>query len=187
MATKDSQQNSESKSSSSSTQRMKNKDNLANKQASQKEEREEELVRKHYGLAVSQALYFLNDPNFEDYIQAGLIGLLKAVRNHDEKKSKFSTFATVCVRNEIQNLDKKAKKYESRSYRYAIEQDRHYNTEETLSDCLPEFLEEEYKFIISLKIQNYTNAEIADFISCSKKEVKEKIEFIITLLKEYNI
>mgnify|MGYP003627478371 FL=1 len=166
---------------------MKSKDNLANKQKSQEEEREEELVRKHYGLAVSQALYFLNDPNFEDYIQAGLIGLLKAVRNHDENKSKFSTFATVCVRNEIQSLDKKAKKYKSRNYRNVTEQDRHYNTEETLSDCLPEFLEEEYKFIISLKIQNYTNAEISDFISCSKKEVKEKIELIIILLKEYNV
>tara|TARA_R110002020_G_scaffold349104_3_gene562745 strand:- start:123 stop:539 length:417 start_codon:yes stop_codon:yes gene_type:complete len=138
-------------------------------------------------LVVSQALYFLDDPNFEDYIQAGLIGLLKAIRNYDKNQAKFSTFATVCVRNEIQSLSKRTKKYKSKNSGHVAEEDKQYNIKETLSDYLPEFLSEDYKFIISLKIQNYTNAEIASFISCSKKDVKEKIELIIKLLKEYNV
>ena len=62
-------------------------------------ELEEELVYDHYGLVVSQALYFLNDPNFDDYIQVGLIGLLKAIRKHNPEKSKFSTFASICINN----------------------------------------------------------------------------------------
>lgn len=167
-------------------QNEKSKNNLAKNKAAKKEELEEKLIREHYGLVISQALYFLNDPNFEDYIQAGLIGLLKAIRNYDENKSKFSTFATVCVRNEIQSLNKKSKKHKSKNYRHVREQDRQYNTKDSLSDYLPEFLSEEYKFIISLKIENYTNAEIGDFISCSKGDVKKKIELIIKLLKEYN-
>ena len=73
-------------------------------------ELEEELIHDHYGLVVSQALYFLNDSNFDDYIQVGLIGLLKAIREHDPERSKFSTFATVCIRNAINNLKEKDEK-----------------------------------------------------------------------------
>ena len=185
MATNDSQQNLESQNSSFSTQK-KSKNKLAKKRTSKQKELEENLVRKHYGLVVSQALYFLDDPNFEDYIQAGLIGLLKAIRSHDESKSKFTTFASVCIRNGIQRLNKKSKKYKSKKYRHVNEWDKQYNNKDSLSECLPEFLPEEYKFIISLKIQNYTNAEISDLISCSKMDVKEKIKLIIKLLKEYN-
>ena len=79
---------------------------FAKKNVLEKEELEEKLIREHYGLVISQALYFLDDSSFEDYIQAGLIGLLKAIRNYDENKAKFSTFATVCIRNEIQSLNK---------------------------------------------------------------------------------
>jgi len=186
MATKDSQQNSELKNSNFSTQQQKSKNKLASSQTKQNKELEEELIRKHYGLVFSQALYFLDDPNFEDYIQSGLIGLLKAIRKHDKTKAKFSTFATVCIRNEIKNTSKKAKKHKSKNYGDVIEKDREYNTKDVLSDYLPEFLSEEYKFIISLRVQNYTNAEIAEFLSCSKADVKEKIRLIIKLLKESN-
>ena len=187
MATKDSQQNLESKNSNSLTQQEKNKNSIAENKNLINKELEEKLIRENYGLVVSQALYFLGDPNFEDYIQAGLIGLLKAVRNHNEDKAKFSTFATVCVRNEIKNLSTKSRKHGAKNYRSVKEKDRQYDKKEALSECLPEFLSEEYKFIISLKIQNYTNKEISELISCSKAEVKEKIELIIKLLKEYNV
>ena len=185
MATNDSQQNLESKSLSFSTQK-KSKNKLAKQKTSKQKELEENLIREHYGLVVSQALCFLDDPNFEDYIQAGLIGLLRAIRSYDENKSKFSTFATVCIRNEIQNLNKKSKKHKSKKYRHLNEWDKEYNNKDSLSEYLPEFLPEEYRFILSLKVQNYTNGEISNFMSCGKKDVKEKIELIIKLLKEYN-
>ena len=185
MATKGFQQNSESKNSNSLIQQQKNSKS-ANRQADKKEELEEELIRKHYGLVFSQALYFLDDPNFDDYIQSGLIGLLKAIRDYDHSKAKFSTFATVCIRNEIKNTNKKAKRHRLNNHRSVTEKDKQYNNKEALSECLPESLSEEYKFIISLRIQNYTNAEIAGFLSCSKADVKEKIRMIISILKEHN-
>lgn len=37
----------------------------------------------------------------EDIIQSGMVGLCKAVDLWDEEKSKFSTFAAKCIRNEI--------------------------------------------------------------------------------------
>jgi len=70
------------------------------------EELESELIHKHYGLVVSQALSFLRDDrrsNLEDFIQVGLIALLKAIRKYDKTKSKFSTFATLCIKNEFLN------------------------------------------------------------------------------------
>ena len=72
------------------------------KASKETQELEEQLVHTHYGLVVSQALRFSSHrSSVEDHIQVGLIGLLKAIRNYDPEKSKFSTFATVCIRNEI--------------------------------------------------------------------------------------
>jgi len=186
MATKDSQQNSESKNSSFSTHQEKSKNKAHKNKEDKKEEFEEKMIHEHYGLVVSQALYFLDDSNFDDYIQAGSIGLLKAIRNHNKDKAKFSTFAAVCIKNEMKNLNKKLKNHRSKNFTNTRRQDRQYNIKDALSDCLPDFLSEEYRFIISLRVQNYTNAEIADFIGCSKKEVKEKISLIIKILKEHN-
>ena len=186
MATKDSQQNSGSKSSNSSTpKKVKNKKLTDNKSETQ-EELEEKLIHENYGLVVSQALCFLDDNNFEDYIQAGLIGLLKAIRTYDENKAKFSTFASVCIRNAISTLNKKVKKLGSQNLRGVLEHDKIYNSKENIEHYLPDFLSEEHKFIIKLKIQGYTNAEIGSFMSCTKKDIKCKIEIIIKLLQEYN-
>ena len=70
------------------------------------------MVQQHYGLVVSQALRFTNrySSDLEDYIQVGLIGLLKAIRKYNPEKAKFSTFAVTCIRNEIcRFLNKKNK------------------------------------------------------------------------------
>ena len=72
---------------------------------------EQEMVTQHYGLVVHQALNFvINKQDLDDYIQSGLIGLLKAIRNYNPDRSKFSTFATVCIRNEILKYAKKQKR-----------------------------------------------------------------------------
>lgn len=38
----------------------------------------------------------------EDIIQCGMLGLCRAAEKWDESKSKFSTFAVICIRSEIQ-------------------------------------------------------------------------------------
>ena len=164
---------------------MKDQDsqNIKNKQ-----ELEEQLVRDNYGLVVSQALSFLSDNKIplEDYIQAGLIGLLKSIRKFEEKKSKFSTFASVCIKNEMLNLKRKNKKD------LVIFNDDlvSINDPEYMSsnffEYLPDCLTEEDKFIIKLKLTNHTNSEIADFLSCSKSTVSNKIRRIIKVIKESN-
>lgn len=46
----------------------------------------------------------------EDYFQVGIIGLMKAVKNFDPDKSKFATFATVCIANEFRMIQRHVKK-----------------------------------------------------------------------------
>lgn len=50
--------------------------------------------------------------NDEDIIQCGMLGLCKAVEKWDETKSKFSTFACKCIKNEIMNEFRKRAKHQ---------------------------------------------------------------------------
>jgi RNA polymerase sigma factor (sigma-70 family) len=164
---------------------MKDQDsqNIKNKQ-----ELEEQLVRDNYGLVVSQALSFLSDNKIplEDYIQAGLIGLLKSIRKFEEKKSKFSTFASVCIKNEMLNLKRKNKKDLVIFNDDLVSINHPEYMSSNFFEYLPDCLTEEDKFIIKLKLTNHTNSEIADFLSCSKSTVSNKIRRMIKVIKESN-
>ena len=48
----------------------------------------------------------------EDIIQCGMLGLCKAADKWDETKSKFSTFAIICIRTEIQAEFRKRAKHQ---------------------------------------------------------------------------
>ena len=164
---------------------MKDQDsqNIKNKQ-----ELEEQLVRDNYGLVVSQALSFLSDNKIplEDFIQAALIGLLKSIRKFEEKKSKFSTFASVCIKNEMLNLKRKNKKDLVIFNDDLVSINHPEYMSSNFFEYLPDCLTEEDKFIIKLKLTNHTNSEIADFLSCSKSTVSNKIRRIIKVIKESN-
>ena len=61
-----------------------------------------ELIEKNMNLVyfVISKYYptFIHD---EDIVQSGMLGLCKAADKWDESKSKFSTYAGRCIRNEI--------------------------------------------------------------------------------------
>jgi len=147
-------------------------------------ELEELLVQQHYGLVVSQALSFCGRTSLlDDYIQVGLIGLLKAIRNYDPIKSKFSTFSTTCIRNEILRFKNKNKKHENCT-----------NLVENVSYCekiqtwefFPDNLSEEESFILNLKQSNFTKKEMCEMLHCSKRELDQKTNRLIKKLKIYN-
>lgn len=62
-----------------------------------------------------------------------------------------------------------------------------YNSKDTILDCLPESFPEEYKFIVKMRLEGYTNKEISEYISMTKNQVSEKIRLIIQMLKEANL
>ncbi len=147
-------------------------------------ELEELLVQKHYGLAVSQALSFCGRTNIlEDCIQVGLIGLLKAIRNYDSEKSKFSTFATICIRNEILRFKNKNKKHNNCT---SIIDDISYSEKTQIWEFLPDNLGEEELVILDLKKANFTKKEMCEMLNCSKRELDQKIKRLIKKLKDDN-
>lgn len=156
-------------------------------------ELEEKLVRDNYGLVVSQALSFLEKnplTTLDDYIQVGLIGLLKAIRKFDEKKAKFSTFAVVCIRNELLNHVRKYKKknkviFNDNITKRAIKQNA-YISKENLFEYTPDHITQEQNFILKLKLENHNNREICDLLSCTRRELDNKIRELIVVLREAN-
>tara|TARA_R110002051_G_scaffold299267_1_gene366390 strand:- start:504 stop:995 length:492 start_codon:yes stop_codon:yes gene_type:complete len=147
------------------------------------EELETQLVNKHYGLVVSQAIRLSSQKNdLEDYMQVGFIGLLKAIRNYDPDKSQFSTFATVCVRNEIFRYMRKNKK---KPINLPSKKDDWYTTKEELWELLPDCLTEKEKLVLKMKAENYTHQEIAEELSCQKGQIKHIVRKIIETTRKY--
>ena len=107
-------------------------------------EAENITVKNHMGLVIIQATLFsptsLSD--FDDYLSAGYIGLLQAIRNFDVNRGiAFSTYAVTCIRREIIRefkLDQKPRK-SFKKLEFAInnkaEEDAN-NWFEILPDCL---------------------------------------------------
>tara|TARA_Y100000296_G_C5118062_1_gene228887 strand:- start:197 stop:667 length:471 start_codon:yes stop_codon:yes gene_type:complete len=143
------------------------------------------LVHKHYGLVVSQALLFCGRKNnlLEDCIQVGLIGLLKAIRNYDSEKSKFSTFATVCIRNEILRFKNKNKKHNNC---IRMIEDISYCEKPPMWELLPDSLSEEELTILDFKKSNFTKKEMCEMLDCPKRELDQKIDGLIKKLKNDN-
>ncbi len=63
-----------------------------------------ELLKKYKSLInkISRS-YFLLGGDIEDIIQEGMIGLYKAIMNFNDKKASFKTFASTCIKNQIQS------------------------------------------------------------------------------------
>lgn len=69
----------------------------------------EKRITENIGLvhSVVQMLYaacMIQDSSvydYDDFFQTGMIGLLNAAANYDEKKGKFSTYAYTCIKNSI--------------------------------------------------------------------------------------
>lgn len=69
-----------------------------------------ELFARYKNLVNSIARsYFLVGGDIEDILQEGMIGLYKAIQSYSQdKKASFKTYASVCVKHQIQNAVKRA-------------------------------------------------------------------------------
>lgn len=71
---------------------------------------ENELFSRYKDLVVKiSRSFFIVGGDLEDLIQEGMIGLYKAIRSYSpQKDASFKTFATVCIKHQIQSAIKKA-------------------------------------------------------------------------------
>lgn len=161
-----------------------------------KEECVEFLIESNMGLVYKKAnSYFANGYlNSDDLIQAGTIGLWKAIKTYDfNKPASFTTYATTCINNEIRMLLREQQKYNRLVYT-SLSSILHENADgETLhvDDILYdiksneafrnieiiEIMKEKLCFseiekkVISLRLQNKTQIEISKELQFSQSYV----------------
>ena len=128
---------------------------------------QQKLVEKNhnliYGFATSKQI------NLDEFYDVLAIGLCKAALNFDEKKGTFSTYAYMCMTNEIRLLKRKESlqrtipKYmiDSLDYTYTSEKD---NNETTMQEMLIKdvFPAPDEKVITSIMFNNFYNNKLND-------------------------
>ena len=144
----------------------------------------------------------------EDYIDVGIIGLCKAAQTFKpENNSKFSTYACICIRNnilmEIRNEKRQCDAYAmSFSSIISSSKDKDLTLEDTLSDyelendilnkeelisliTSIERLDKKDKMIIDLYFyQNKTQKQIAQILNMSQANASRRIQRALNNLRE---
>jgi len=128
--------------------------------------------------------YFLTGGDIEDLVQEGMIGLFKAIKNFkQDKNTSFKTFATTCIKNQIQSAIRVASSEKNMilSTALSIEQPNVIDDEdEEIEIVLPSPLPKPDE-----KIENKENfKEIARKIISALSQLELKI--LIDYLKGYN-
>lgn len=123
----------------------------------------------------------------EDIIQSGMLGLCKAADSWDESKSKFSTYAWRCIRNEINN------EFISRkSHSKNISLDTKFGEDGTLEDTLigeddVAFLDDgtfynqlpqQEQDIMRMDAMGFSTEEIATQLNMSVQKVRKLLRVI---------
>ena len=128
--------------------------------------------------------YFLTGGDVEDLVQEGMIGLFKAIKNFKgDKNASFKTFATTCIKNQIQSAVRVASSEKNMilSTALSIEQPSNFeDDEDEIEIVLPSSLPKPDE-----KIENKENfKQITKKIILALSHLELKI--LIGYLKGYN-
>ena len=146
----------------------------------------ERLFQENYGLLVSQAISFRprTQNQLDDYIQIAAIGMMKACENYDETKSKFSTYAIVCIKNSLNNHIRKENK--PRPISSANMDEFKAYLAESLDEVLPTNMGLVEGGILKMKQEGYTYTEIGDLYSLSKQQVQTMLYNLYRKIRKAN-
>ena len=176
------------------------------------EKAENILLEQYKSLVVKIARsYFILGGEMEDIVQEGMIGLYKAIKGYDNKKNaSFKTFATMCIKHQIQSAIKKAnaKKNAPLSNSVSLQSfsensddedflpvnlifqispdEKIINREEykTLLKNIKKMLSNKEMKVLKLYLKGYTYKEISNILKISEKSIDNSLSRIKTKLKE---
>lgn len=185
---------------------------LAEKARAGDEKAMDEILSRYKGTVNMIARsYFLIGGDMEDLVQEGMIGLYRAVMAYTpEKNAKFSTFAYICVRHQIQAAIKKANSHKnqilSKAYpildqsddedaEIILPSDQPTPDEEVIANENMQELEQEINKklssmeleILSLYLKGYNYSEISEMSGCNLKSIDNALTRIknkLTFLKK---
>lgn len=148
----------------------------------------EDLIEANMGLVISivNSFHPKTEQDREDYIQAGRIGLWKALKKYDPKIGcKFSPYARNPVRWEIIKLINN-KKQSHIDYVQINDQTESYIDSDKLWEAIPEYLNAEEKHVLSLKCMGYNFSEICKKIGRGRHYTKRILANILEKMRESN-
>lgn len=127
----------------------------------------EELLTKYKSLVLTIARrYFIVGGELDDLMQEGMIGLYKAINNFDENKNaSFKTFATLCIKRQIQTAIRKANTNKNKVFCELFDNEQLAILEKPSNRENPE------KNIISRENYNHLNQVINQTLSKMEKSV----------------
>jgi len=150
-----------------------------------------ELIEKNMGLVVAVVNSFKpqNLTEREGYIQAGRIGLWKALKKHDSTKGAvLSTYAWNPIRWEIIKEIKALKKnrYKPLPPVHSPQHPAQQLPSDAFWEIIPPSLSEEEVFLLDLRRMGYKLAEMAEIAGKKNSYVKRVFYKAVKKLKEYN-
>lgn len=176
------------------------------------EKAENILLEQYKSLVVKIARsYFILGGEMEDIVQEGMIGLYKAIKGYDNKKNaSFKTFATMCIKHQIQSAIKtaNAKKNAPLSNSVSLQSfsensddedflpvnlifqispdEKIINREEykTLLENIKKMLSNKEMQVLKLYLKGYTYKEISNILKISEKSIDNSLSRIKSKLKE---
>ncbi len=158
--------------------------------------------------------YFLLGGDMEDIVQEGMIGLYKAIMHFSpQKNASFKTFASTCIKHQIQNAVKVASSEKNKVLSTALsiadgpelEEDNlgfelfselpspdekilEKETVEEIKEFMSKTLSQLEVKILSLYLKGYSYNEIAEIANISKKSIDNglsRIKSKLSFLKNY--
>lgn len=134
------------------------------------------LIDRYRGYARSKAkTYFLPGSDREDVVQEGMIGLFKAIRDHDDTKGPFSCFAELCVTRQILTAIKNANRLNHRTLSGAISLEAHPQGSPevslTLYESLPDVGPAIADAVASADAVERLRDELTDMLTALEQEV----------------
>lgn len=185
---------------------------LASKANLGDEKAENEILERYKGLVVKIARsYFILGGEMEDIVQEGMIGLYKALKGYDKKKNaSFKTFATMCIKHQIQSAIKvaNAKKNSPLSNSVSLQSFSENSDDEdflpvslifqispdekvinkenyqNLLENIKKMLSDKEFQVLKYYLKGYTYKEISNILETSEKSIDNSLSRIKSKLKK---
>jgi RNA polymerase sigma factor (sigma-70 family) len=150
----------------------------------------EEYIKNNQGLISKLALkYSQFDPSYEfdDLMQVGNISMWKKFDSFDSnKKTKISTYLSICINNDMLKYIKKLQKHTCHhSVKYNL-LDSYDQFEDIYINDIIESFPEIHKKILKLKICGLSNKKISKEVKRTQKFVKQALVRIRTKIENIN-
>jgi RNA polymerase sigma factor (sigma-70 family) len=150
----------------------------------------EELIEKNMGLVLSIVNKFnpRNQTEKEDYIQAGRIGLWKALTKFSKNGgSKFSPYAWNPIRWEIIKEIRAAKtKTVSLTAVDYLDEQPNSHKDTPFWELMPSSLNKAESQVIQLRLEGYNFKEISSKLSCHRSHIKKIFQNAISKIRDTN-